>query len=142
MKIKNTLKLLAAVLTLTTILSGCGQIENEALTHERDNLKYEIAQMKAEKESLESTIIEEKIEKGVEKYILVISIKQSHMNFDPDEMLKDSMNAISIEIPVDKEFYDSVDKGTVLDNSFRSGSFLMNGSVGSWDIKVKEKKIV
>ena len=51
------------------------------------------------------------------------------------------MNALEIPLPVDKEFYDSVDKGTVIDDSFRSGSFWMKGSIGNWEISVIDKYI-
>ena len=54
---------------------------------------------------------------------------------------KDEMNAITIDIPVDKEYYDGVSIGTVIDNSFRTGSMVVSGSFGKWKITVKDKKI-
>ena len=54
---------------------------------------------------------------------------------------KDDMNDVDIDIPVSKEFYDSVEVGTVLDDSFRMGSFIMSGSYGSWDISISDKRV-
>ena len=51
------------------------------------------------------------------------------------------MNAIEIEIPVDKEYYDNVDVGDTINNDFRVGSMVMKGSFGSWDVTVKGKDI-
>ena len=56
--------------------------------------------------------------------------------------MKDETNKTKIQIPVDKAFYDKVDEGDVLDDSFRSGSFFFKGSIGSWEIKVVEKEIL
>jgi len=51
------------------------------------------------------------------------------------------MNAIEIQIPVDKEFFDSVEIGTVINDDLRIGSLIMSGSVGSWDIRISDKTI-
>lgn len=66
---------------------------------------------------------------------------QSHPFWDIGSNIKDNMNDVDIDIPVSKEFYDSVNVGTVLDDSFRMGSFIMSGSYGSWDITVSDKKV-
>jgi len=77
----------------------------------------------------------------VDRYIVTIEIKQTHFTLDLFEHAKDAINAIQMSIPVDKSFYDSVNVGTVLDNSFRGGSFIVNGSLGSWNIKVVKKEV-
>lgn len=51
------------------------------------------------------------------------------------------MNDLDIPIPVSKEFYDTVEKGTVIDDSFRMGSFIFKGSIGSWDVVVSDKYV-
>jgi len=51
------------------------------------------------------------------------------------------MNDISIQIPVDKEYYDSVEIGETIADDFRMGSFVFKGSFGSWDITVEDKSI-
>lgn len=74
-------------------------------------------------------------------YIVTINIAQEHPVWDMENNIKDSMNDVDIDIPVNKEFYDSVEVGTVLNDSFRTGSFIISGSIGSWNIKVTDKKI-
>ena len=51
------------------------------------------------------------------------------------------MNAIEFEIPVDKDFYNSINVGDEIVDNFRAGSFIINGSFGSWNMKVKGKEI-
>ena len=129
------------LLFLTSLLlTGCG--EEQAKT----KLQEEIAQLENTKNELEISISElqeketsEKIRAGEERYFIILKIEQTHFNLG--EHLKDSMNALEIPFPVDKEFYDSVDKGSVIDDSFRIGSFLIKGSIGNWKISVIDKYI-
>ena len=51
------------------------------------------------------------------------------------------MNAVEFELPVDKEFFDSVSEGTELVDKFRFGSFVLYGSFGDWEMTVKEKEV-
>ncbi|MGL6175063.1 MAG: hypothetical protein ACRC1P_10710 [Cellulosilyticaceae bacterium] len=76
------------------------------------------------------------------RYIVTLKIKQSHVSLDIGKHLKDSMNAVEIALPVDKQFYDLIKKGDSLNNDFRLGSLLTAGSVGSWDITVADKYIL
>lgn len=76
------------------------------------------------------------------RYIVVIEVKQSHFSLDINKHLKDSMNKVEIAIPVDQQFYDSVRKGDKLNNDFRIGSLITSGSIGSWDIRIKDKQIL
>ncbi|WP_053984257.1 hypothetical protein [Niameybacter massiliensis] len=76
------------------------------------------------------------------RYIVVIEVKQSHLSFDLSKHVKDAMNKVEIAIPVDEQFYDDVRKGDKLSSDFRMGSLLTSGSVGSWDITVKDKLIL
>ena len=76
------------------------------------------------------------------QYILKIKLKQSHSIFsDLDEHLKDAMNAIVFEMPVDKDFYRQVSIGTSIVDEFRMGSFILSGSMGSWEMTVENKEI-
>lgn len=136
MKIKTMLLLALLVCVLNT---GCGN--NEHLIQERDELLKEIDYLKTEKAELQKIVTAEKIEKGAAIYVVTINISQSHMFWEIDEKIKDSMNDIDVQIPVSEEFFNSVEVGDVLDDSFRMGSFVMNGSVGSWDITVSKKEI-
>jgi hypothetical protein len=75
------------------------------------------------------------------QYILKIHLKQSHFSLDIGKHMKDSMNSIDFELPVDKDFYNSVSIGTNIVDEFRSGSFILNGSMGNWKMTVKDKEI-
>ena len=135
------MKKLITILFLSTALvtmAGCKSTTEK----ERDNLKAEITQLKAEKAEISDDIKQLKDSSGVERYMVTIEIKQSHFSLDFSEHMKDEANAVEITIPVDKAFYNKVDEGTVIDDSFRAGSFWMKGSLGSWDIKVVDKEIV
>lgn len=107
-----------------------------------DQLKKEITALTTEKKELQEDIQIIQQDSGVQRYVVTVRIKQSHFTLDLEEHWKDEMNALEIPIPVDKAFYARVEVGTVLDNSFRSGSFWMKGSYGRWDISVVKKEVI
>lgn len=72
-------------------------------------------------------------------YIVEFEIKQSHFSLDISEHLKDNMNKLTFEVPVDKDYYNKVYVGQEITNSFRVGSFVMKGSIGKWKIIVRNK---
>lgn len=74
-------------------------------------------------------------------YIVELEVKQSHFTLDLSEHAKDAMNKLTLEIPVDKDYYDSVYIGQEISNNFRMGSLLMKGSFGKWKVTVKNKYI-
>lgn len=76
------------------------------------------------------------------RYVVIIEIKQAHLSFDIDKHIKDSMNKVEIAVPVDQQFYDSIEKGDKLNDDFRLGSLMTSGSVGSWNIKIKDKIVL
>ena len=128
------------IATIAIILSGCsktGTVTNEDIA----KIESEIAQLEAERDQLNEEILNTKIDNGLAKYVITFNIKQSHFTLDLGEHLKDAMNDISIEIPVDKEYYDSVEVGDVIDDSFRMGSFIWKGSFGNWKVTVESKGI-
>ena len=128
------------IVTITISLSGCSKTEtvsNEEIT----KLESEIAQLEAERDLLNEEILNTKIDNGLAKYVITFNIKQTHFTLDIGEHLKDAMNDISIEIPVDKEYYDSVEVGDTIDDSFRVGSFIWKGSFGNWKVTVESKDI-
>ena len=128
------------IATIAIILSGCSK--TETVTNEDiAKLESEIAQLEAERDRLNEEILNTKIDNGLAKYVITFNIKQSHFTLDLGEHLKDAMNDISIEIPVDKEYYDSVEVGDVIDDSFRMGSFIWKGSFGNWKVTVESKGI-
>ena len=128
---KKYIVILIAMMAIT--LSGCSK--NETVTNE------DVAKLEAERDQLNEEILNTKIDNGLAKYVITFNIKQTHFTLDIGEHLKDAMNDISIEIPVDKEYYDSVEIGDTIDDSFRVGSFIWKGSFGNWKVTVESKEI-
>ena len=123
-------------------MAGCGnEVQKDILESEITRLESHIETLKHERDMLENEIVESKIEKGLEKYVICLNIKQTHFTLDLSQHLKDEINAITIEIPVDKEYFDNVEVGDVIDDSFRMGSLIFKGSWGSWEITVADKDI-
>jgi hypothetical protein len=131
---------------------------------EREDLKKEIAQLKSQRDNLidrnsELQTIKNSRESEIDelskevttlhiykqgrtpKYILKLKLKQSHFSLSISKHLKDRMNAIEFEMPVDKEFYDSVGVGSEIVDSFRVGSLLLSGSLGDWEMTVEDKEV-
>lgn len=139
---KKRIILLFGIVFLVFNLTGCGEKAEVAA------LKQEIIKLSADKKELENSIAElkeiesaEKERTGTANYIVVLNISQNHYTLDLEEHLKDSMNDLDISIPVSKEFYDSVNKGDTIDDSFRIGSFIFKSSIGTWEIIVSDKYI-
>lgn len=132
--------IIALIVMIAVTLSGCSK--TETVTNEDvAKLEFEIAQLEAERDRLNEEILNTKIDNGLAKYVITFNIKQTHFTLDLGEHLKDTMNDISIEIPVDKEYYDNVEVGDVIDDSFRMGSFIWKGSFGNWKVTVESKDI-
>ena len=132
--------IIALIVMIAVTLSGCSK--TETVTNEDvAKLESEIAQLEAERDLLNEEILNTKIDNGLAKFFITFNIKQTHFTLDIGEHLKDAMNDISIEIPVDKEYYDSVEVGDVIDDSFRMGSFIWKGSFGNWKVTVESKDI-
>ena len=129
---------LIAMIAIT--LSGCSKTET-VTNEDTAKLESEIAQLEAERDRLNEEILDAKIDNNLAKYVIAFNIKQTHFTLDIGEHLKDAMNDISIEIPVDKEYYDSVEVGDTIDDSFRVGSFIWKGSFGNWKVTVESKDI-
>lgn len=136
--------IMAALATIMCVsLAGCAsEAEAEMLNGRIDELQVEIASLEAERDALTDEIVDIKVEKDLAKYVVTFNIKQSHFTLDIGQHLKDEMNDISIQIPVDKDYYDSVEVGDVINDDFRMGSFIFKGSFGNWDITVEDKEIV
>lgn len=132
--------IIALIAMIAITLSGCSK--TETVTNEDvAKLESEIAQLEAERDRLNEEILDTKIDNNLAKYVIAFNIKQTHFTLDIGEHLKDAMNDISIEIPVDKEYYDSVEVGDTIDDSFRVGSFIWKGSFGNWKVTVESKDI-
>lgn len=135
-------KLLSFVIMILMIfvLSGCAE-NDEYLAQRCEELREEISVLEAQKATIENEIIDAKVENGTAKYIITFRIKQTHFTLDIGEHLKDSMNEITIDIPVDKEYYDSLSVGDIINDEFRMGSLIMHGSFGNWKVVVDNKAI-
>ena len=137
---KKKILSLVIMASLFVCLTGC--IDNrEYLKEEISTLRAEISQLESQRDSLKNEIVDTKVENGTAKYIVTFNIKQSHFSLDVGDHIKDEMNDISIQIPVDKEYYDSIDIGDTIADDFRMGSFILYGSFGNWDVTVENKEI-
>ena len=136
------MKKYAIVLIAMIAITMSGSSKTETFTNEDvAKLESESAQLEAERDRLNEEILDTKIDNNLAKYVIAFNIKQTHFTLDIGEHLKDAMNDISIEIPVDKEYYDSVEVGDTIDDSFRVGSFIWKGSFGNWKVTVESKNI-
>lgn len=128
------------------LLMGCNsQEEKNAMIIERQKeeiatLEREIEELQLEKEALIKEVEYRKVTSGTAKYVITLEIRQRHY-FDLGKALKDELNKIELQLPVDKEYYESLEVGDILDETFRMGSLLMEGSFGNWEIKVVKKEI-
>lgn len=139
-------RILICIILIGMMLCGCQN--NNELEHEKNNLQRdiieleeEISNLKEERDYLQEFLTETREENDIKRYIVTFEIGQSHFTLDIGTHLKDSMNKLEFSVLVSKEYYDSVDIGTVVNDDFRVGSFLMKGSIGSWDIEVVDKRI-
>ena len=142
---KKIIVILALLLSVCFCFTGCKEelikLEISALEETMSELKSEVAELTAERDALKDEIVDIKVENGTAKYIVTFNISQSHFTLDLSQHFKDAMNDITIQIPVDKEYYDSVEVGDTINDDFRMGSLIFAGSFGNWDIKVKDKCI-
>lgn len=138
-------KLISILLICLIFLTSCG---NGNLKAERENLETEISELEedirtlqSEKNSIEKLIQDLREENDIPNYIVTFEIGQQHVTLDLGDLLKDEINKTELEVLVSKEYYDSVDIGTVVNNDFRVGSLALKGSFGTWNIEVIDKRI-
>lgn len=138
-------KLISILLICIIFLTSCG---NGNLKAERENLETEISELEedirtlqSEKNSIEKLIQDLREENDIPNYIVTFEIGQEHVTLDLGDLLKDEINKTELEVMVSKEYYDSVDIGTVVNDDFRVGSLALKGSFGTWNIEVIDKRI-
>lgn len=130
---------------------GCSESDEQAIKHSNalheevkayentlENLKLQ-CQMTAGQ--LEATKTAMAVKNGTAIYIVELELSQSHFSLNIGEQFKDSMNKAKIEIIADKRWYDTVQIGQVLNNDFRMGSAIVNGSWGNWSVKITNKRV-
>lgn len=97
------------------------------------NLKQQVSDLNKERVALQS---------GRElKYIVKFKIKQGTFTLDISEHIKNAMNSIEIEIPVNKDFYNHLSIGQDITDSFKWGSLVVNGDFSTLHMKVIDKRI-
>lgn len=139
---KKSILSIILVLVLFLSLTGCGeQSKIDSLKQQISELQVQKSELESEIYSLENIIAEKKEENGTAKYVLTLEVKQTHFSLKISEHLKDSMNAIEIQIPVDKEYYDSVEVGQNIADEFRMGSLVFKGTFGNFKVSVIKKEI-
>ena len=109
------------------LMTSCGDAA------ELERLQKENADLKAQLQALTAN--------AKPKYILKIRLKQSNFSLSIKKHIKNAINAVDFELPVDKDFYDSVSEGTEIVDKFRFGSFVLYGSFGDWEMTVRGKEI-
>ena len=123
------------------------QLECKALAQQKENLQSTVSRLNNSKTSLLKQIHDLQIQKSAYetgreiKYIVKFRIKQSTFTLDIGEHIKNGMNAIELELPVNKSFYDKVSIGTEISNSFKMGSLLCNGDFSNLHMTVTGKRI-
>ena len=75
-------------------------------------------------------------------YVLSVSIRQVSYSFSLRKQLRDMVNEERFDLPTDRVTYEHTSVGQDLFDSFRAGSAIFHGSLGSWRLKVEGKRIV
>ncbi|MBB3836999.1 hypothetical protein FHS57_000993 [Runella defluvii] len=120
-------KSLLLALVSVGLLASCGNSEElERLRKENTDLKAQLDLLNAAKKP---------------KYILKLKLKQASFSLSVKKHIRNAINAIEFELPVDKDFYDSVSEGTEIVDKFRFGSLVLYGTLGDWEMTVKGKEI-
>jgi hypothetical protein len=72
--------------------------------------------------------------------VLTLEVRQQHYTLDPLEHIKDRMNDLQFDVPVEQSFCDAVSVGDVLSRRFRWGSWLIRQNYGGWSVSVVGKR--
>jgi len=105
----------------------------DLLNNKTISLKNEINDLIIEKKGLSS---------GSEpKYIVKFKIKQGTFTLDIFEHVKNSVNSIEIELPVNRDFYNRLSIGQDLTDSFKWGSLIFDGDFSTLHMRVIGKRI-
>ena len=152
------MKKLLIFLALTLSLISCGENyhrtqiselkqEHKTLSTQVSHLRNSCDNLRQSQHYLSAQVRELETEKralsnGYEpSYILTLEIKQTTYTLDIGEHIKNSINAISMQIPVSKKFYNSVKIGTRISDDFKYGSLVFNGDFSELRVTVKDKQI-
>ena len=128
------------------------QERNDNLEKERKKLELDInsnrninEQLKRQHNALNEQIKANKLALAVSTtvYIVRIKIHQTTYSLSVSEHIKNKMNDVEFEIPVDKEYYDNcyIDQ-TVTDPGLKIGSLLRDGDFSKLKVKITGKRTV
>lgn len=106
---------------------------NDNMRSSKSELEEEVALLRAEKGAL--------VNGREPKYIITLEIKQGTFTLDIGEHIKNNINKVKMDIPVSRDFFDSVYTGTEINKSFKYGSLLFNGDFSELKVKIIGKRI-
>ena len=125
---------------------------NDRLMKERKQLEVEVngnrninEQLKRQHQALVEQINKDKFALSASNtiYIVKIKIHQTTYTLDLEEHVKNKINDIEFEIPVDKAYYDKCSIGQkVSEPELKIGSLLMNGDFSKLKINITGKRTV
>ena len=125
---------------------------NDKLMKERKQLEVEVngnrninEQLKCQHKALVEQINKDKFALASSRtiYIVKIKIHQTTYTLDLEEHIKNKINDIEFEIPVDKAYYDNCSIGQkVSDPGLKLGSLLVNGDFSKLKVKIIGKRTV
>ena len=105
----------------------------DLLNNKTISLKNEISNLVVEKKGLSSS--------REPKYIVKFKIKQGTFTLDIFEHIKNNVNSIEIELPVNRDFYNRLSIGQDLTDSFKWGSLIFDGDFSTLHMRVIGKRI-
>lgn len=123
------------------------QAECKALVQQKENLQSTVSRLNDNVSYLSNQVRDLQAQKSAYetgreiKYIVKFQIKQGTFTLDIFEHIKNEMNSIEIEIPVNKAFYDRLSVGQDITDSFKWGSLVFNGDFSTLHMRVVNKRI-
>lgn len=125
---------------------------NDRLIKERKQIEVEIngnrninEQLKRQHKALVEQINNDNFALAASKtiYIVKIKIHQTTYTLDIEEHIKNKINDVEFEIPVDKAYYDRCSIGQkVSDTGLKIGSLIFNGDFSKLKIKIVGKRTI
>lgn len=116
------------------------QVDCRMLSSQKTSLQAEINGLSVKVQELETK--HKAYTSGREpRYIVKFQIKQGTFTLSIGEHIKNAMNAIEVEFPVTKDYYNRLSIGQDLTDSFKWGSLIMDGDFSNLHMRVTGKRI-
>jgi len=75
------------------------------------------------------------------QYIITFKFKKHRpMNFSITDSMKDEHNSFTLDIPVDKRYYDAQTVGSTVAEKFKTASMFISGKVQGYKVTIQNKK--